>query len=196
MDRLTILVADDVKMNRLIIRKFLAKDYNVLEACDGAEAIKLLEDNHVDAVILDIIMPEIDGLRVIELIKDRKEWQNIAILVATNTKENTERAALNIGADDIVSKPYDPIVIKRRLENILSKKTLEKQYTADTEQVLQKEMAGIVKKRYAAQLHSTIDNLKRLALVIETSVDNTKLMASCAHQLRQEADKLEKLDVE
>ncbi|MDD2971639.1 MAG: response regulator, partial [Lachnospiraceae bacterium] len=127
MDKKVLLIADDEEMNRKIISKFLKNSYEILEATNGKMALTMIREQHVDVVILDIIMPEMDGLEVLEHVRARREWDAIGVLVATSTKEQTERTALSLGADDVVSKPYDPLVIRKRLENILAVKELQMQ---------------------------------------------------------------------
>lgn len=125
MDKKILLVADDDDMNRRIIKKFLKSEYEVIEAADGQQALDILSEKHVDLLLLDIIMPCVDGLEVLNRMKQEKKNAHIGVLVATATKEKTEREALSRGADDVVSKPYDPVVIKKRLENILLVKEIE-----------------------------------------------------------------------
>lgn len=71
-------------------------------------------------------MPQMDGLETLSRIRMNDKFKDTAVLVATSTKEKTERKALNMGADDIVSKPYDPVVISKRVYNILEKNRLKK----------------------------------------------------------------------
>ena len=62
MDSKILLVADDEDMNRTVIKKFLKSDYEVMEAVNGREVLEILHERHVDVMLLDIIMPEMDGL--------------------------------------------------------------------------------------------------------------------------------------
>lgn len=114
-----LLIADDDEMNRKIIQNFLKNSYEILQAKNGREAIEIIRSKKVDALLLDIIMPEMDGLEVLKVLKEDHTYDNMGILVATSTKEKTERTALSLGADDVVSKPYDPIVIQKRMDNII-----------------------------------------------------------------------------
>lgn len=130
MNKKVMLIADDVEMNVTVIKRFFSKEFDVLVASNGVEVMELLEKNQVDILILDIIMPEKNGIEVLQEMKKHQEYSDIAVFVATSTKEKTERMALEYGADDIVSKPYDPVVIKRRIENIMTKKELQKKVSA------------------------------------------------------------------
>ena len=190
MGKKVLLVADDEKMNRTVISKFFKNDYTVLEAEDGEIAIEMLENNHVDAMLLDIIMPKKNGLEVIDYVRQHPEYERIGILVATSTKEKTERHALGAGADDIVSKPYDPVVIRKRLENILAMKELK----------VHSESMGLVEKEemWKQELHdkyqkSITDSVKKMdgiVDVIENNVDNKKMLKECVADLKIELDQV------
>lgn len=134
MNKKVLLIADDEEMNRRIISRFLANDFDIIQAVNGKAALDTLRSQQVDALLLDIIMPEMDGLEVLQEMKSDPSLDHVGVLVATSTKEKTERKALSLGADDIVSKPYDPVVIKKRIENIIAVKAIsqkEKQLRDD-----------------------------------------------------------------
>lgn len=116
-----VIIADDDKGSRIVIKRLLGRDFNIIEAEDGEVALNLLNSMQIDFVILDIVMPKIDGLAVLETVRNNPKFDNVGILVASSTYEHTEREALLKGADDVVSKPYDPFVIKKRIENILAR---------------------------------------------------------------------------
>lgn len=130
MAKKVMMIADDVEMNVTVIKRFFSKDFDVLVASNGLEVMRLLKAQKVDILILDIIMPEMNGIEVLQEMHNHSEYSDIAVFVATSTKEKTERMALEYGADDIVSKPYDPVVIKRRIENIMTKKELQRKVNA------------------------------------------------------------------
>ncbi len=120
MEKKVLLVADDEPMSRDIIRHNFEKIYQVIEAKDGQEALDYIHNTHVDIVILDIMMPKRSGFEVLQQVKCEEKYSDIRILVATSITEKTERQALELGADDIVFKPFDPVVIKKRLDNLLT----------------------------------------------------------------------------
>ena len=122
MENMTVLVVDDSEFDKEIIVRTLSEEYHIELASDGNEAIDVLNQKKIDVVLTDIVMPEKDGLELLEHIRSNSSWDNIGVLVATSYKEKTERKALELGADDVISKPYDPVVLKRRIENINAKK--------------------------------------------------------------------------
>ncbi len=119
MNKRVLLIADDDEMSRKTIIKYFSDYYDVLEARNGGEALDIIHNRHVDIVILDIIMPELTGYDVLQQVKCDEKYSDVRILVATSLQEKTERQALELGADDIVFKPYDPVVIKKRIDNLL-----------------------------------------------------------------------------
>lgn len=111
----TILVADDEKEIRSLMRVYLEKDgYDVIEAENGAEVLKRLDET-VDLMILDIMMPQIDG---IEVLKKVRKNNNIPIIIVSAKSEGYERIlGLDLGADDYMTKPFDPLELVARVSS-------------------------------------------------------------------------------
>lgn len=189
MEKQVLLVADDDEMNRMLISKFLRNEYEILEAVDGQQAMDIIHERHVDALLLDIIMPKLDGLEVLKLIKADENLEHIGILVATSTKEKTERTALSLGADDIVSKPYDPIVIRKRIENILTVKYIRQQ----KEDLQSNKLDRIIVNRDVteekeAELH--YQRLRDVVSIINANISNQKLIGELTAEINHEAKAL------
>ena len=193
MSKKVLLVADDERMNRTVISRFLKNDYVVLEAENGEEAVEILENNHVDIMLLDIIMPKMNGLEVIEYVKKNSKFNNIGILVATSTKEKTERHALAAGADDIVSKPYDPVVIKKRLENIWGIKMLKLQTESIGAVEKEEEWKKQIYSQYNKEINDSIDKVNEMVHVIDMNKDNVKLITECTNDIRRNLDRLKNM---
>ncbi len=137
----TILIVDDIEINRLILREILQSDYNILEAENGVEAVDILFNigDVPQAVLLDIMMPGMDGFEVLQLIKSNPRTEKIPVLFITAADASTnESRGLMEGAADYISKPFNPDVVKVRvdshiqlkryrdgLETMLEKKTYE-----------------------------------------------------------------------
>ena len=118
----TILVVDDNRVNRVILSTILSKQYAVLEAENGQIALQILREHHeeIAAVMLDLVMPILDGYAVLEAIQKSDKYSNMPILVTTdNSSHINERKALALGAWDFVSKPYDAQIITFRLKNAI-----------------------------------------------------------------------------
>ena len=149
MDKKILLVADDEPMSREIIQHNFNNMFEVLEAENGQEALDILHSRHVDIAILDIVMPKVTGFEVLQIMKCDEKYSDLRIIVATSLIEKTERQALELGADDIVFKPYDPVVIKKRLDNLL---TMQDQKRELEEALLKAEQANRAKTEFLSRI--------------------------------------------
>ncbi|MEG3074352.1 MAG: EAL domain-containing protein, partial [Ruthenibacterium sp.] len=122
-----ILIVDDNGVNRSILSKILSEQYTVLEAENGQVAMALLHEyaDELSAVMLDIIMPVMDGYAVLQAIHDDEQFHNLPIVVTTeNSNSDSEIKALTLGAWDFVSKPYNANIILFRLKNAIDRSQL------------------------------------------------------------------------
>lgn len=122
----TMLIADDVELNRALLENIFDDEYSILQAADGVEAMEILRSQPVDVVLLDIVMPRMDGFEVLKTMKEEETLSGIPVIMATSEKENSEERALLLGADDFINKPYRAMVVKKRVENIVVKHILER----------------------------------------------------------------------
>lgn len=118
MTQKTILVVDDEKTIREVLRQYLEREgFNVLEAADGYEVFDALEETQPDLIILDLMLPGIDGLTITRQIRQKR---NIPIIMLTAKGETTDRVrGLDIGADDYVVKPFSPQEVISRVNAVL-----------------------------------------------------------------------------
>lgn len=114
-----ILVVDDESRMRKLVRDFLVrKGFDVIEAADGEEALKLFyKDPEISLIILDVMMPKLDGW---EVCREIRETSKIPIIMLTaKGEENDELAGFELGADEYISKPFSPKILVARVEAIL-----------------------------------------------------------------------------
>ncbi|RUM45938.1 MAG: response regulator [Hydrogenimonas sp.] len=117
MSQLKVLVVDDDMINRKLLVAMLKKHPNIgelIEASNGQETITLLRDlDDIDLVLLDIVMPIMDGIAVLQIMNADPKLQNIPVIVLT-TDETKKTEALNSGANDFITKPVreEEIVMK------------------------------------------------------------------------------------
>ena len=118
MERLKILVVDDEARMRKLVRDFLVKNhYEVVEAADGAEALELFfEQNDIDLVILDVMMPKMDGWQVCREI--RAYSKTPIIMLTAKSDERDELLGFELGVDEYISKPFSPKILVARVEAI------------------------------------------------------------------------------
>lgn len=119
-----VLVVDDQRINRDILTNMLEEEYDVVCADNGRTAIEiLLGGTDISAVLLDLVMPEMDGYAVLGEMKRHPELSKIPVIVATQMDAtDIEVKALTMGAKDFVTKPYRPQVICQRLRNLIQMK--------------------------------------------------------------------------
>lgn len=116
----TILVCDDEKEMRDLIKICLQGNYQFQEAGDGEEALEVLTKQHIHLVILDIMMPKKNGFEVIEEMKSREKFKEIPIIMLTALGETDDVVkGLNLGADDYIVKPFEPSVLLARINSVL-----------------------------------------------------------------------------
>ena len=124
------MIVDDDENNIFLIRCFLEKEnFQVAEAPSGIKALEMIDDGpHPDLVILDIMMPEMDGYEVCRRLKEREETRPIPVIMLTakNTTEDMVRG-LNIGASDYITKPVNFDELTARIRTHLRIKNLEKE---------------------------------------------------------------------
>ena len=132
MEDITILVVDDEERMRKLIKDFLAvKGYKILEAGDGEEALSIFEENEekIKLVLLDVMMPKIDGWTVLR--KIRQESKVPVIMLTARGEEQDELFGFELGVDEYISKPFSPKILVARIEAILKRTNGDKTEARD-----------------------------------------------------------------
>lgn len=122
MNRDTLLVVDDMEINRTVLRSLFEENYSILEAGNGEQALLLLRQyrNTIAAVLLDIVMPVKDGYQVMEEMKKSGLLDTIPVIVVTGQNSSKEEVrAFDLGASDLIVKPVEPHVATRRVQNVV-----------------------------------------------------------------------------
>ena len=122
----TILVVDDNDLNRDMLHRRLAKDgYQVLLAENGHIALEALASNTIDLVLLDIMMPELDGYEVLKRMKADKDLRGVPVIMITAVDElDSTVKCIELGAEDYLPKPFNPVLLRARIGASLEKKRL------------------------------------------------------------------------
>ena len=121
MNNSTILIVDDVDINREILCEMF-QDYNTIQAANGREALDVIASKHeeISVVLLDIVMPVMNGVEVLEEMKRRNWIDSIPVLLITGeATTQIERDAYRLGASDIIKKPFDAYIVKQRTKNVI-----------------------------------------------------------------------------
>ncbi len=118
MEKGTILIVDDEKEIRDLVDIYLKSDgYNTIKACDGVQAINLLQENDVDLIILDVMMPNLNGIEACLKIREMKEMP--IIMLSAKSEDIDKILGLNMGADDYLTKPFNPLELVARVKSQL-----------------------------------------------------------------------------
>ena len=122
MEKFNILVCDDEKSIVDAIEIYLKQEnYNIIKAYNGEEALKALEENEIHLILLDIMMPKLDGLNTTIKIRERL---NIPIIILSAKSEDTDKTlGLNFGADDYITKPFNPLELLARVKSQMRRYT-------------------------------------------------------------------------
>ncbi|CCQ94186.1 Uncharacterized transcriptional regulatory protein YclJ [[Clostridium] ultunense Esp] len=150
-----ILIVEDEKRIQNIVSDYLKKEgYNIILADDGIEALIVLNNNHVDLMILDIMMPNMDGYSVC---KQAREISNLPIIMLTAKQQEVDKLrGYELGADDYVTKPFSPNVLMAKVRVLLKR-------TGHPESIVSTLQAGKI----------TLNPMSREVFVEENPVDLT-----------------------
>jgi two-component system alkaline phosphatase synthesis response regulator PhoP len=144
-----VLVIDDEEDIRAILRYNLEKEgYEVLTASDGHQGVEIAESAHPDLILLDVMMPGMDGMEVCETIRNKKGFEKILICFLTARGEDySQIAGLDAGADDYVTKPIRPKVLISRIKALLRRKgMLQHEATMESELIINRERYVVEKE--------------------------------------------------
>lgn len=120
----TVLIIDDDPFNRALMKKLLLDSYEIIEAENGEIALDIMENDSqsIAAVLLDLVMPVMDGYAFLRFISKIEQYKNIPILIVTSDEnKNGEKTCLELGAWDFIRKPFNETTLKLRLANIISR---------------------------------------------------------------------------
>jgi two-component system phosphate regulon response regulator PhoB len=160
MERILI-IEDDPEIQEMLKFAFAREGWKLVHASTGEEGLKALNDKGADCVILDIMLPGMDGFKTIKKIRENKELQTLPVIMCTARGEETDIVAgLELGADDYVVKPYSPRVLAARIRAALRRKEAA---SAETE--------GSKSKTFFQHGKLKIDTERHTAFLEETPLD-------------------------
>ena len=135
-----ILIVDDAQINRMILCELLRDQYQILEAEDGKKALEIMkEDKTIDLVLLDIVMPNMDGYHVLEKMKEQRYLEYLPVIIISSEGDTTSmEKAYELGATDYIRRPFESYIINRRIKNTLMLYEKQKKLVHLVEQQIQK----------------------------------------------------------
>lgn len=124
MNTKTVLIADDSRAMRAMLTSTIESlgDINIIEACSGFEALRLLPRESVDLILTDINMPDINGLELISYLRNNPNYQNIPVFIISTegSQKDIDKGKL-LGANEYVVKPFDPVMLQELLLKYLNR---------------------------------------------------------------------------
>lgn len=135
-----VLVVDDERLNRMLLRRLLEADgWTVAEAPDGRAALDALHPETTDVVLLDIVMPELDGYATLAAIKADSALDHVPVIIISGVDElDSVVRCIEMGATDYLTKPFEPAILRARLASSLAAKRLrdlEREYLEEVSKV-------------------------------------------------------------
>ncbi len=172
-----ILIADDEEQNLRLLKVLLSKQgYQIVEASDGKQALKILNDQPVDMVLLDIMMPEVSGLEVLQNVRKDDNLKTLPVILVTGLADRESRLqGLKLGADDYLSKPIDAVELVTRVNTQIGLAYLRRQIAErdKLDKVINNMIEGIIiadKKCYPIKINDTAKKLLEIETVPENVV--------------------------
>lgn len=194
----TILIVDDIEINRDILEEIFKDDYNIIKACNGAQAIEAINSNSdISAVLLDLLMPEVNGLGVLEEMNKSGKINNIPVFLIT-AAESQEMLleGYNMGAIDVITKPFMAHFLKYRISNVIELYG----YRNELEQIVaeQVERLNIVNQSMVETLATVIEfrdcesgeHVKRISRITKILMTEVSKMYPEYHLSKTEIDKI------
>lgn len=125
---MNILIADDEKLIRNVLKEYLlVENYHVFEANDGKEVLDIISNNCIDLILLDIMMPNMDGFSAL---KEIKKENNIPVIVLSARKEEYDKLlGFDLGIDDYITKPFSPKEVMARIKAVLKRNNMGENFT-------------------------------------------------------------------
>ncbi len=174
----TILIVDDEPINLKLIKAFLMReDYELITALSGEEALQIVEETIPDLILLDVMMPGLDGFEVCQQLKQKEVFKDVPIIMATALKEKQHKVkAMDVGADDFISKPLDGTEMLVRVKSLLRIKSYRDDLVRSYQEISQKnEKLRELEKVKESLTHMIIHDLNNSFMVISGNLQLVEL---------------------
>ena len=174
----TVLIVDDEPTNIKLIKAFLMREgYQLLTALSGEEALTLAEETVPDLVLLDVMMPGLDGFEVCERLKQKQAFKDVPVIMVTALKEREHKVkAMNVGADDFICKPLDGTELLVRVKSLLRIKSYRDDLMKSYQEISQKnEKLRELEKVKESLTHMIIHDLNNSFMVISGNLQLMEL---------------------
>ena len=179
-----ILMVDDVQLNHATARSVLEDTYELYEAYSGPEAFEMLKELEPDLILLDVVMPEMNGMEVLVKLKSIPAYKNIPVIFLTaDTSPEAEVEGFKNGIVDYITKPFVPMVMKKRIETQIDLAQYQKDLEARVEKKIEEmeQMYDLITVSFAGLVESrdgvTGVHLKNTSLYFSVFISHLKTLA-------------------
>ncbi|MEP0918728.1 response regulator [Leptolyngbya sp. DQ-M1] len=115
----SVLIVDDAAFSRRMLRKYVeAEGYQVLEACNGQQALEMVQQHHPSCILTDLLMPDVDGFQLLQMLREQGETIPIAIITADIQDASRERGVA-LGAASFINKPAKEDQVRQTIRQLL-----------------------------------------------------------------------------
>jgi two-component system phosphate regulon response regulator PhoB len=151
-----LIIEDDPEIQEMLHFAFAREGWKLIQAASGEEGLKILHGNKADCIILDIMLPGMDGLKILKKIREIENGKSVPIIMCTARGEEADIVSgLELGADDYVVKPYSPRVLAARVRAALRRREASNESAASNKNNFQYGKLSIDIERHTALLEET-----------------------------------------
>lgn len=185
-----VLIVDDMKENVELMEAYLAVEpYEVICAYGGKEALEKVKDEKPDIILLDVMMPEINGYEVCKILKENPETQFIPVLMLTALSELEDRIkGIEVGADDFLTKPINRLELKTRVKSLLKVKYLHDRLVADRDSLEVKNRVQSILTAVIPTLLQSVSNEEKKVIINQMTGMVEKTLLEMYHFEDKEMD--------
>jgi CheY-like chemotaxis protein len=189
------LVVDDERMNRLLLRRALETEgHAVIEAANGREALERLREEAPDVVLLDLVMPELDGYQTLQQIKADPNLAHLPVIIISGVDElGSVVRCIEMGATDYLPKPFEPAILHARLQSSLAAKRLrdlEREYLEQVSMVTGAAASLEDGTFDASSLRSVAERTDALGILARRFATMAEMVRAREDRLREEVREL------
>jgi len=200
-----ILIVDDSLTIRMQIARLLDQNgFSTILAKDGMKCLEILKHEEPDIILLDIVMPEMDGIEVCKIVKNNKKWKKIPILLLTAVSDTENKVkGLYAGADDYITKPFEEMELMARINVIMRNKRLQDELRNANQKIIQQQKSVIQEERLkvllqisgatALELDQPINDLLETIKTIKAEQNIPKQLHSYINEIEGTGKKISKI---
>ena len=164
----TLLIVDDTEVNRVILKEVFQDDYKLIEAQDGNEALEIIkrENEAIACVLLDLDMPNKDGFEVLEAMNSDPSLYSVPVVVVTAFDDpDTAVKALKLGAEDVVTKPFNQKILVQRIKSLIKRHDYENMKIENI--VLRRQSAAQMQLNSILKNSVSLDDIEALKKIVK-----------------------------